>query len=112
MKLTSAAAQLGRKGGKARAAKYDTATLSRWAKKGGRPRKDFQEHKAEVFDGLRTRILQSITPEDIAKASRAKPWKRKASKKAASQKKVLPSNAKGQGEKRSSAPASEKGRRK
>jgi hypothetical protein len=40
MKLTSAAAQLGRKGGKARAAKYDAATLSKWARKGGRPRKD------------------------------------------------------------------------
>jgi hypothetical protein len=40
MKLTSAAAQLGRKGGKARAAKYDAATLSEWAKKGGRPRQD------------------------------------------------------------------------
>lgn len=30
---------LGKKGGKARAKKYDKATLSRWAKKGGRPRK-------------------------------------------------------------------------
>jgi hypothetical protein len=30
-------ASLGRKGGKARAAKYDKATLSKWAKKGGRP---------------------------------------------------------------------------
>ena len=29
-----------RKGGKARAAKYDKATLSAWAKKGGRPKKD------------------------------------------------------------------------
>ncbi len=29
----------GRKGGKARAAKYDKATLSKWAKKGGRPPK-------------------------------------------------------------------------
>jgi hypothetical protein len=26
------------KGGKARAAKYDKATLSKWAKKGGRPK--------------------------------------------------------------------------
>lgn len=33
-----AAQQLGRKGGKARAAKYDKATLSKWAKRGGRPR--------------------------------------------------------------------------
>ena len=32
-------AQAGRKGGKARAAKYDKATLSKWAKKGGRPPK-------------------------------------------------------------------------
>ncbi len=32
-------AKIGRKGGKARAAKYDKATLSKWAKKGGRPRK-------------------------------------------------------------------------
>ncbi len=32
-------ASIGRKGGTARAAKYDKATLSKWAKKGGRPRK-------------------------------------------------------------------------
>jgi general stress protein YciG len=32
-------ASLGRKGGKARAAKHDKATLSKWAKKGGRPPK-------------------------------------------------------------------------
>jgi len=30
--------QIGRKGGKARAKKYDKATLSKWAKKGGRPK--------------------------------------------------------------------------
>ncbi len=30
-------ARAGRKGGKARAKKYDKATLSRWAKLGGRP---------------------------------------------------------------------------
>jgi general stress protein YciG len=30
-------ARTGRKGGKARAAKYDKATLSKWARKGGRP---------------------------------------------------------------------------
>ncbi|MFY9528034.1 MAG: hypothetical protein WAR24_03905 [Candidatus Acidiferrales bacterium] len=29
-----------RKGGKARAAKYDKKTLSKWAKLGGRPRKN------------------------------------------------------------------------
>lgn len=33
-------AKIGSKGGKARAAKHDKTTLSRWAKKGGRPRKD------------------------------------------------------------------------
>lgn len=31
--------KLSRKGGKARAQKYDKKTLSKWAKKGGRPRK-------------------------------------------------------------------------
>jgi len=30
---------MGKKGGKARARKYDKATLSKWAKKGGRPPK-------------------------------------------------------------------------
>jgi general stress protein YciG len=34
---------MGRKGGKARAAKYDKATLSKWAKKGGRPPKKKEE---------------------------------------------------------------------
>jgi hypothetical protein len=37
-------ATIGSKGGKARAAKYGKAALSRWAKKGGRPRK--KEKKA------------------------------------------------------------------
>jgi hypothetical protein len=32
-------AKLGHKGGKARAAKYGKPTLSKWAKKGGRPKK-------------------------------------------------------------------------
>jgi general stress protein YciG len=32
-------AKAGRKGGKARAAKHDKATLSKWGKKGGRPPK-------------------------------------------------------------------------
>jgi general stress protein YciG len=32
-------ASIGRKGGKARAKKYDKATLRKWAKKGGRPPK-------------------------------------------------------------------------
>jgi len=32
-------AEIGRKGGKARAKKHDKATLSKWAKKGGRPKK-------------------------------------------------------------------------
>jgi general stress protein YciG len=36
---------IGRKGGKARAAKYDKATLSKWAKKGGRPPKSKEESK-------------------------------------------------------------------
>ena len=31
--------ELASQGGKARAKKYDKATLSKWAKKGGRPRK-------------------------------------------------------------------------
>lgn len=30
--------EIARKGGKARAKKYDKATLSKWAKKGGRPK--------------------------------------------------------------------------
>jgi len=34
--------QVSSAGGKARAAKYDHETLSEWAKKGGRPRKDAQ----------------------------------------------------------------------
>ena len=33
-------ARIGRKGGKTRAAKYDKKTLSKWAKLGGRPRKE------------------------------------------------------------------------
>ena len=32
-------AKIGSRGGKARAAKHDKATLSKWAKLGGRPRK-------------------------------------------------------------------------
>jgi general stress protein YciG len=32
--------KIGAKGGKSRAARHDKATLSKWAKKGGRPRKD------------------------------------------------------------------------
>ena len=31
-------AEIGRKGGKARAKKHGKATLSKWAKKGGRPK--------------------------------------------------------------------------
>jgi hypothetical protein len=31
--------RIGRRGGKARAEKHDAATLSKWAKLGGRPRK-------------------------------------------------------------------------
>ena len=32
--------ELAAAGGKARAKKYDTATLRKWGKRGGRPRKD------------------------------------------------------------------------
>jgi hypothetical protein len=32
--------ELAKRGGRARAQKYDKKTLSKWAKKGGRPRKD------------------------------------------------------------------------
>jgi hypothetical protein len=32
--------ELGKKGGEARAKKYGQATLSKWGKMGGRPRKD------------------------------------------------------------------------
>jgi hypothetical protein len=34
--------KLGSKGGKARAAKHDKKTLSKWARLGGRPRKEKQ----------------------------------------------------------------------
>jgi hypothetical protein len=34
--------KLGSKGGKARAAKHDKKTLSKWAKLGGRPRREEQ----------------------------------------------------------------------
>jgi hypothetical protein len=37
--MQQARQELARQGGKARAAKYDKDTLSKWAKKGGRPRK-------------------------------------------------------------------------
>jgi hypothetical protein len=40
--------QLASAGGKARAKKYDHATLSEWAKRGGRPR------KAKTEEGKRT----------------------------------------------------------
>jgi general stress protein YciG len=33
-------AKAGRKGGKARAARHDKATLSKWGRKGGRPPKE------------------------------------------------------------------------
>jgi len=38
--LRQARIELASAGGKARAKKYDKKTLSKWAKKGGRPRKD------------------------------------------------------------------------
>jgi general stress protein YciG len=37
--------KIARKGGKARAAKYDKAALSEWAKMGGRPRKSKEGDK-------------------------------------------------------------------
>jgi hypothetical protein len=37
-------AEIGRKGGKARAAKYGKARLSKWAKLGGRPPKKGTDH--------------------------------------------------------------------
>lgn len=40
-------AQLAKKGGKARAKKYDRATLSKWAKKGGRPKKQQAKRKSQ-----------------------------------------------------------------
>jgi len=36
-------ASIGRKGGKTRAARYDKKTLSKWAQKGGRPKKGEQK---------------------------------------------------------------------
>jgi general stress protein YciG len=38
-------AQIGRKGGRARAKKHDRATLSKWGKKGGRPKKEKRNAK-------------------------------------------------------------------
>jgi hypothetical protein len=38
--------QVASAGGKARAAKYDHETLSKWASKGGRPRKDASKSKS------------------------------------------------------------------
>ena len=38
-------AKAGRKGGKARAAKHGKATLSRWGKKGGRPKGSGKKEK-------------------------------------------------------------------
>ena len=39
-------AKIGKRGGKARARKYDKATLSKWAKLGGRPPKSKQPAKS------------------------------------------------------------------
>jgi general stress protein YciG len=39
--------EAGSKGGKARAAKYDKATLSKWAQKGGKPRKGPASEKGD-----------------------------------------------------------------
>lgn len=43
--------QLAAMGGRARAKKYDHATLSKWAKRGGRPRKDAQAQGASPRKG-------------------------------------------------------------
>ena len=43
---SEAAKLLGRAGGHARAKKYDKATLSKWGRKGGRPRKESNERKS------------------------------------------------------------------
>jgi hypothetical protein len=40
-------AKIGRKGGKARAAKHDKAALSKWAKLGGRPPKSKPERRGK-----------------------------------------------------------------
>lgn len=45
-------AKAGRKGGKARAAKHDKATLSKWARKGGRPKGSGKKEKRD----LQTRV--------------------------------------------------------
>lgn len=42
--------QLAKKGGKARAKKYNKATLSKWAKKGGRPQKKRANGKTRKRD--------------------------------------------------------------
>lgn len=39
--------QFASSGGKARAKKYDHATLSKWAKRGGRPRKDAKKQQGK-----------------------------------------------------------------
>jgi hypothetical protein len=39
--------ELGKKGGHARAKKYDQAMLSKWGKMGGRPRKDDNQKQAK-----------------------------------------------------------------
>jgi hypothetical protein len=39
--------ELGKKGGEARAKKYDAATLSKWGKMGGRPRNEDQMKKGK-----------------------------------------------------------------
>jgi hypothetical protein len=47
--------QLASTGGKARAAKYDKATLSRWARKGGRPRQDARAQGEQGSTSLRAK---------------------------------------------------------
>ena len=40
--------KIGSKGGKTRAARHDKATLSKWAKLGGRPRKNKKKDKGSA----------------------------------------------------------------
>jgi general stress protein YciG len=47
--------QVASEGGKARAEKYDHETLSKWAKKGGRPRKGASKSKSAPKRGKEAR---------------------------------------------------------
>ena len=47
-KLSLYLSELGKKGGKARAKKFDKTTLSKWAKLGGRPKKGTKKGKSDA----------------------------------------------------------------